>query len=63
MNASTLRRRIAWALIAAMATVFIMSACSQSPANSNAHADIPLKPASVDLPRYMGRWYVIAIIP
>lgn len=24
---------------------------------------MPLRPANVDLPRYMGRWYVIAIIP
>ena len=55
--------RVALILAAVAATAILMSACSQSPANPNPRADIPLKPASVDLPRYMGRWYVIAIIP
>jgi apolipoprotein D and lipocalin family protein len=55
--------RVALALAAVAAMAVLMSACSQSPANPNPRADIPLKPASVDLRRYMGRWYVIAIIP
>ncbi|WP_109478867.1 lipocalin family protein [Paraburkholderia sp. C35] len=66
MNASTLRARFAWVLALTAAAVFIVSACSQSPASSassSTRADVPLKPASIDLPRYMGRWYVIAIIP
>ncbi len=34
-----------------------------APVNPNPHADDPLVPAAVDLPRYMGRWYVIASMP
>jgi apolipoprotein D and lipocalin family protein len=63
MNHFTLRTRIVLALAAAVASAIMLSACSQAPANPNPRADVPLKAASVDLPRYMGRWYVIAIIP
>ena len=40
-----------------------LTSCSGAPPNPNPLADVPLKVASVDLPRYMGRWYVIANIP
>ncbi|WP_277183265.1 lipocalin family protein [Caballeronia sp. BR00000012568055] len=40
-----------------------ISACTYIPVNMNPHADAPLTPISLDLPRYMGRWYVIASIP
>ncbi len=49
---------------ACAALVFAMLAgCSGSQPNPNPLADVPLKVAPVDLPRYMGRWYVIANIP
>jgi apolipoprotein D and lipocalin family protein len=41
----------------------LLSGCTPTPPNPNPHADLPLKTVSVDLPRYMGRWYVIANIP
>lgn len=63
MKMPTLRTHIALTLITLVAAAFMISACSQAPANSNPRADLPLTPASVDLSRYMGRWYVIAIIP
>lgn len=40
-----------------------LAGCSNSPPNPNPRADVPLEPAQLDLPRYMGRWYVIAHIP
>jgi len=41
----------------------LIGACSNPPPNPNPRANEPLKTVSVDLPRYMGRWYVIANIP
>lgn len=38
-------------------------ACSGPPPNPNPRAAVPLQTVPVDLPRYMGRWYVIANIP
>ncbi|MEM5341349.1 lipocalin family protein [Paraburkholderia azotifigens] len=63
MKIPTWYARVACALAAVAVAAIVISACSQSPANPNPRADVPLKPANVDLPRYMGRWYVIAIIP
>jgi apolipoprotein D and lipocalin family protein len=63
MNLLALCQRFARVLTATVAAVTLMSACSQTPPNPNPRAGVPLKAASVDLPRYMGRWYVIAIIP
>jgi apolipoprotein D and lipocalin family protein len=63
MKMPTWYARIGRSLIAVAVAAFVMSACSQSPPNPNPRADVPLRPANVDLPRYMGRWYVIAIIP
>jgi apolipoprotein D and lipocalin family protein len=40
-----------------------LASCSNDPPNPNPRADVPLKSVPVDLPRYMGRWYVIANIP
>ncbi|WP_347555755.1 lipocalin family protein [Robbsia sp. KACC 23696] len=37
--------------------------CTSQPANPNPRAAVPLSTVAVDLPRYMGRWYVIANIP
>lgn len=41
----------------------LFAGCSGEPANPNALAAKPLATVPVDLPRYMGRWYVIANIP
>lgn len=42
----------------------LLSACASAPPNPNPRAAAPLCLApSVDLPRFMGRWYVIANIP
>ena len=40
-----------------------LTACSGEPPNPNPLAAKPLTTVPVDLPRYMGRWYVIANIP
>jgi apolipoprotein D and lipocalin family protein len=40
-----------------------LGGCTNGPPNPNPRAGQPLEPVSVDLPRYMGRWYVIANIP
>lgn len=40
-----------------------LAACSHTPPNPNPNADVPLTTVPVDLPRYMGRWYIIANIP
>jgi len=37
--------------------------CTYVPVNMNPHAADPLSPVPLDLPRYMGRWYVIASMP
>lgn len=44
-------------------TLLLLGACSSPPPNPNPRRDAPLLIAPVDLPRYMGRWYVIANIP
>lgn len=41
----------------------LLAACSNEPPNPNPRAAVPLQPAPVDLPRYMGRWYIVALIP
>jgi apolipoprotein D and lipocalin family protein len=46
-----------------MLVIATISACSGTPPNPNPLADVPLKTVPVDLPRYMGRWYIIALIP
>ncbi len=51
------------AAAAAIAAVFALGACSSVPKNPNPLASQELKLATVDLPKYMGRWYVIANIP
>ncbi|WP_260392936.1 lipocalin family protein [Ralstonia sp. SET104] len=43
--------------------VFAGASCSGPPPNPNPRAAVPLHTVPVDLPRYMGRWYVIANIP
>lgn len=50
------------ALLAATALLFA-AGCTNSPPNPNPRAGLPLQSVPVDLPRYMGRWYVIANIP
>ena len=41
-----------------------LAACAAAPPNPNPRAEAPLKvAASIDLDRFMGRWYVIANIP
>ncbi|WP_246792895.1 lipocalin family protein [Burkholderia perseverans] len=55
------RRRALLALAAAPAV--LGAACHDAPPNPNPRAGLPLVPVPVDLPRYMGRWYVIAHLP
>lgn len=43
--------------------VCVVCGCTYVPVNRNPHADDPLVPVVVDLPRYMGRWFVIANVP
>ncbi|MFX1673989.1 lipocalin family protein [Paraburkholderia sp. A2WS-5] len=40
-----------------------LSGCTGERSNPNPRAALPLHTVAVDLPRYMGRWYVIANIP
>ncbi|KVF65363.1 lipocalin [Burkholderia vietnamiensis] len=54
-------RRVAVAM--AMALALGTAGCSDAPPNPNPRAGVPLSTVPVDLPRYMGRWYVIANIP
>ena len=50
--------------IAACCAAVLLGACAGSPPNADPRAAVPLALApSVDLPRFMGRWYVIANIP
>ncbi|WP_250510896.1 lipocalin family protein [Caballeronia sp. GACF4] len=54
------------ALIAALAgagIILLVASCSNGPPNPNPRAEQPLQSVPVDLPRYMGRWFVIANIP
>jgi apolipoprotein D and lipocalin family protein len=44
-------------------TLASVAACSNDPPNPNPRASEPLQTVPVDLPRYMGRWYIIANIP
>jgi len=57
-----MRRFIATALLTS-ALLSLFSACAGTPPNPNPRRDAPLLIAPVDLPRYMGKWYVIANIP
>uniref|UniRef100_UPI003BEEC125 lipocalin family protein n=1 Tax=Burkholderia arboris TaxID=488730 RepID=UPI003BEEC125 len=54
-------RRAAVTVVTALAIG--AAGCSGSPSNPNPRAAVPLSTVPVDLPRYMGRWYVIANIP
>lgn len=50
--------------VVCLAACMLLGACADAPPNANARADAPLSLApSVDLRRFMGRWYVIANIP
>lgn len=50
-------------LVPIAATCALLAACSSTPPNPNPRANEPFKLASVDLPRYMGHWYIVANIP
>src|ERR1700760_3885170 len=54
-------RRFACAVVAL--ALLVLSGCSGEPPNPNPRASVPLTTVPVDLPRYMGRWYIIANIP
>lgn len=49
--------------IASVVLACLLAACAGTPTNPNPRASQPLRLATVDLPRYMGHWYVIANIP
>ena len=55
--------RLARTLAAMLATCALLVACSSTPPNPNPRASQELKLATVDLPKYMGHWYIIANIP
>ena len=50
-------------ICAGLAASILVAACATTPPNPNPRAAQELKLASVELPRYMGRWYLIANIP
>jgi apolipoprotein D and lipocalin family protein len=50
-------------VIAAVCLFLILAGCISSPPNPNPHAADKPTLANVDLPRYMGRWYIVANIP
>ncbi len=58
---STTTRRLAVGLTIGAAVAAVLAACATAAKNSK--DDTPLQPATVDLPRYMGDWYVVANIP
>lgn len=58
----TIRLRKTASMLACVAAV-AASACTQTPPNPNPRANVPLQTVPIDLPRYMGRWYIIAHIP
>lgn len=60
--AAELIRGLAAPVLAAVA-IGAISGCTSGPPNPNPRAALPLQAVPVDLPRYMGRWYVIANIP
>jgi apolipoprotein D and lipocalin family protein len=60
MSVSTRTRRL-FASIGLIA--FTLTAGAEMPKNPNPRADAPLTYATVDLPKYMGRWYIVAHIP
>lgn len=55
--------RITARIASAIALVALVAGCSSTPVNPNPRAAQELKLAQVDLPRYMGHWYIIANIP
>jgi apolipoprotein D and lipocalin family protein len=50
-------------LVAVAFLALSAAGCSHDPPNPNPRAGVPLQTVPVDLPRYMGRWYIIANIP
>jgi apolipoprotein D and lipocalin family protein len=56
-------RRITAGLASVLATAVLIAGCSSTPVNPNPRAAQELKLAQVDLPKYMGHWYIIANIP
>ncbi len=56
-------RRITAGLASVIAAVALLAGCSSTPVNPNPRANQELKLASLDLPKYMGHWYIIANIP
>ncbi len=44
-------------------TASLATACSTTPSNPNPRASQPIEYANVDLPRYMGKWYIVAHVP
>lgn len=61
MNPLLMLRRVLLVLTAL--SLGLLAACSTPPPNPNPKAKEPLHTVAVDLPRYMGRWYIIANIP
>jgi apolipoprotein D and lipocalin family protein len=51
------------AAFAASVLLLPLAGCSNDPPNLHPRANEPLTTVPVDLPRYMGRWYIIANIP
>ena len=56
-------RHLSAGLASLLATVVLLAGCSSTPVNPNPRAAQELQLAQVDLPKYMGHWYIIANIP
>ncbi len=55
------RRRLAAGM--ALVAACVVGACANTTAQVDGETRAPFRLATVDLPRYMGRWYIIANIP
>ena len=62
-RASAAGRRSITISLTFCAVLLGLAGCASRPPNPNPRAATPLSTVPVDLPRYMGRWYVIANIP
>jgi apolipoprotein D and lipocalin family protein len=63
LRAALRRCAAALAMLGAFCLLAGAAGCSNGPPNPNPRAELSLQTVPVDLPRYMGRWYVIANIP
>ncbi len=63
MFTNSRRPRSAFRYVVALSGLIAMTSCAETPKNPNPRADAPLSQPRVDLPKYMGQWYIVANIP